>query len=140
MMTVRHLALTLLLLLALPVRADKPLAPDSVPGARRVDAEQVIELIQGTPGLVIIDARRNEEHAKGHIEGAVSLVDTDMSETTLGQHVPGKDSPVLFYCNGERCLRSGNAALKAVEWGYLHVYWFRGGWEEWVAKELPVSK
>jgi len=116
------------------------LAPDTVAGTTRVDAEQVIELAQRTPALVIIDSRKSEEYEKGHIAGAVSLVDTDTTAETLAQQIPAKDSPVLFYCNGERCLRSSRAAGVAVAEGYRNVYWFRGGWEEWISKDLPASK
>jgi len=136
----------LLLMLALgalcpgAVLADKPVAPESIPGAQRVTAEQVIELITANASLVIIDARRAEEHAKGHIEGSISLLDTDMTPQLLARYLATPDTPVLFYCNGERCKRSGHAANKAVAWGYRRVYWFRGGWREWTAKELPVAR
>ena len=50
------------------------------------------------------------------------------------------DTPLLFYCNGERCLRSSHAAKMAVNWGYTRVYWFRGGWQEWLDKQLPVTR
>lgn len=125
---------------ASPAFAEKPVAPDTIPGTQKVDAEQVVELVLNEPELVIIDARRSEEHAKGHIEGAVSLLDTDITPATLREHIPHKDAPVLFYCNGERCLRSTHACRKALDAGYERVYWFRGGWLEWVAKELPVAR
>lgn len=119
--------------------ADKPLAPENLPGTRLVSAEQVIELINTQPQLVILDSRRQEEYAKGHIEGAISLLDTDMTEDDLALHTSSKTTPLLFYCNGERCLRSSNAATRAAAWGYQQIYWFRGGWEEWMRKELPIS-
>lgn len=135
----RYLA-CLLLCLALPALADKPLAPDTLPGVITVDAERAVLLIQATPQLVIIDSRLGEEYAKGHIPGAVSLLDTTMSEAALSRIAPDRTTPLLFYCNGERCLRSSNAATKAVGWGYRTIYWFRGGWEEWLHKELPVAR
>jgi rhodanese-related sulfurtransferase len=136
-----RLALALFLLhFAFPTLADKPLAPDSVPGTLRVSAEQVVELILSTPKLVAIDSRHADEFAKGHIEGAINLLDTDTTSESLARHTHGKDIPVLFYCNGERCLRSSNAAKTAVSAGYRKVYWFRGGWTEWVEKKMPMEK
>lgn len=129
-----------LLLAAIPAFADKPVAPETIPGTSRVTAEELVELISSTPDLVIIDARRNEEFAKGHIEGAVVMLDTDMTPEMLGSKVKNKETPVVFYCNGERCVRSTNAAKKAVSWGYHRVYWFRGGWQEWSKKGLPISR
>lgn len=131
----------LLLMLVTPqVWADKPTAPLSIDGAAKVSAEEVVKLIYHAPELVIIDSRKDTEYAKGHIEGAVSLLDTQMTADTLAQFVTSKDTPVLFYCNGARCLRSSNAISKALEWGYRNLFWFRGGWVEWRDKKLPVAK
>ncbi len=136
----KKLLLPLLLLFSLSAQAEKPTAPEQIEGATNLSAEQVIDLILAQPELVIIDARKQEEFAKGHIENAISLLDTRMSEEALAQHVPDKANAVLFYCNGKRCMRSTNAANKALSWGYSKVYWFRGGWGEWREKQLPVSK
>ncbi len=130
----------LLLLFCAIAKAEKPTAPEQITGATNLKAEQVVDLILSTPALVVIDARKQEEFAKGHIEQAFSLLDTTMSEEVLAQHVPSKETPVLFYCNGKRCMRSTNAARKAIGWGYSNVYWFRGGWVEWREKQLPVAK
>jgi rhodanese-related sulfurtransferase len=129
-----------LLLTATSALADKPVAPEAIPGTRLITAEQLVELISTTPGLVIIDARRHEEYARGHIEGAIFMLDTDMTPEKLSSKVRSKNTPVVFYCNGERCVRSTNASNKAVSWGYKHIYWFRGGWQEWRSKGLPVSR
>lgn len=129
-----------LLLTTTSALADKPVAPEAIPGTQLITAEQLVELINSTPGLVIIDARRHEEYARGHIEGAIFMLDTDMTPEMLKRKVRSKESPVVFYCNGERCVRSTNASIKAVSWGYKRVYWFRGGWQEWHSKGLPVSR
>lgn len=130
-----------LLLLINPVAwAEKPLAPEQLQGTIRIDAEGAAELIVNTPNLVVIDSRKDIEYSKGHIQGSISLLDTLMTLEKLSEHVPDKATPILFYCNGERCLRSSRAATKALEWGYETVYWFRGGWNEWVEKGMPVSR
>lgn len=136
----RHFTCLLMLCLAVPALADKPLAPEQLPGTTAVDAERAVMLIQTTPNLLIVDSRLSEEHAKGHIPGAVNLLDSEMNEAALSRLAPDRATPLLFYCNGERCLRSSNAATKAVGWGYRTIYWFRGGWEEWLHKELPVAR
>lgn len=136
---------TLLALMAfawlLPAAAsDRPLAPASVPGSKLVSAEQAIGLIGAQPNLLVIDSRRREEFDKGHVEGAINLLDTELTRQVLAKLAPSLDRPLLFYCNGERCLRSSNSARQALSWGYREVYWFRGGWQEWVDKHLPVAR
>ncbi len=136
----RLIILLALTLAAVTARADKPVAPELVSGTTKVTAEQLVELLKEMPELVIIDARNRDEYSKGHIEGALSLPDTDMTPERLARSVRDKETPLLFYCNGERCLRSANAAQKAVKWGYRRIYWMRGGWREWTSKALPISQ
>lgn len=117
---------------------DKPFAPTSIKGVVILTAEAAIEMILDHPGMAIIDSRKKLEYVKGHIEGAVSLLDTEMTEHNLKYIVTSKKNAILFYCNGVRCLRSSNAIVKAQDWGYNNIYWIRGGWKEWSEKRLPV--
>lgn len=137
--TVRRLCFVLLLPLAPGAAADeKPYAPPSIPGAVGISAEEVVELILSKPDLVIIDARMKTEYAKGHIEGAINLLNTTLRREDLEAAVPDRSVPIVFYCNGERCLRSSDAVKKALDWDYRNIFWFRGGWKEWTEKRLPV--
>ena len=143
MMKINYLSIiSILLLLSFngAVYAEKPFAPISLPGTILVDVETTAELIVRTPDLLIVDSRKGTEYIKGHIQRAISLPDTDMTLELLSNHVPDKSTPLLFYCNGERCLRSSRAAAQAVDWGYSKIYWFRGGWNEWVDKGMPISR
>ncbi len=114
--------------------------PDTVPGTTKVSAEQLIELVQKHSDLVIVDARKPSDRAKGYIEGSVALVDTDTTPESLAKVASNKAAPVVFYCNGVKCGRSVNSAKVAAGAGYSKIYWFRGGWEEWIAKGFPVAK
>ena len=116
----------------------KPVAPESIDDVLIVTAEAAIELILENPDMPIIDSRKKTEYVKGHIEGAVSLLNTEMTEQELQVIAPDRDAAILFYCNGVRCLRSSDAIVKAQRWGYSNLIWFRGGWKEWTAKRLPI--
>lgn len=116
----------------------KPVVPEQIPGAENLSAEQVIDLILSRPDLVLIDSRKKTEYVKGHIEGAFNLLNTNMTREDLEKIAPNKSATLLFYCNGERCIRSSDAVSKALSWGYTNIYWFRGGWKEWTEKRLPV--
>ncbi|MGY6634534.1 MAG: rhodanese-like domain-containing protein [Alkalilacustris sp.] len=135
----RRAAITLAaasLLVATATLAD---APTHIDGATTVDADGVIALITDHPDLVILDNRREGDYAAGHIEGAVRLIDTDMTgPDVLAAHVPTTDTPVLFYCNGLACGRAANAVQMAVGWGYGNVHYYALGMEEWSTLGLPV--
>ena len=133
------LSIFLTLLAPLVVSADgKPFAPESIDGVVIVTAEEAIELILDNPDMPIIDSRKKTEYVKGHIEGAVSLLDTEMTEQDIRSIAPDSETAILFYCNGVRCLRSSNAIARVKDWGYTNLIWFRGGWKEWSEKRLPV--
>lgn len=136
---VKTVTAVLLFALTQSVLAEKPKVPEYIEGTTRVSAEEVIELVETRPDLVIIDARKVSDHEKGFIEGSINLPDTETTPESLATHVSGKDTPVLFYCNGVRCGRSVKSAEMALSWGYSNVHWFRGGWEEWTEKGYPVS-
>lgn len=114
-------------------------APKSIDGATTVTADELIEMAATMDGLVVIDARKSSDWKGGHIDGTVHVVNNEMTEESL-LAVATRDQPVVFYCNGPNCYRSGDSCIKAVQWGWRNVYWFRGGIEEWTAKGYPLTK
>jgi len=114
--------------------------PESLAGTTKVSAEKLIELLQSSPDLVVVDSRKPSDRAKGFIEGSVALPNTDTNEASLASNVKSKSTPIAFYCNGIKCGRSYAAAKIALGLGYTKIYWFRGGWDEWTQKGLPVMK
>lgn len=115
-------------------------SPEFVDGATRVTAEELIGLVEQHEDLVIIDSRIAGDRRQGYLEGSVSLPDVDTNCDSLAAIVPGVSTPVLFYCNGVKCGRGAKAAQIALACGYRNVYWFRGGFEEWLAKGYPYLK
>jgi len=52
---------------------------------------------------------------------------------------PKIEEKIVIYCNGASCLRSSKACVKAVEWGYKKVYYYRDGFPAWKAAGHPVE-
>ncbi len=129
----------LLPLIAIPAASAKEPAPLTIEGAVTVTAEQLIEMAGSMPDLVVIDARKQSDWERGHIDGTIHIVNTEMTEQTLAD-VARRDQPVVFYCNGPKCYRSGDASKKAVRWGWKKIFWFRGGTEEWSEMGFPLTK
>ena len=128
----------LVLFSSTPSAEEKPHAPEVIQGAITVTAEDTIDLILNNPDLIVIDARKKTEYVKGHIEGAINMLNTKMKAEDLEKVAADKSRAILFYCNGTRCMRSTDAIRKAKSWGYTNLIWFRGGWKEWTDKRLPV--
>jgi rhodanese-related sulfurtransferase len=114
--------------------------PDRIPGATTVDAEGVLSLASQFQNLVIIDSRIAGDRKHGYIDHSISLPNTNTSCKTLSKRIPTRSTPVLFYCNGVKCGRSVVATRIALACGYSKVYWFKGGFEEWLSKKYPYVK
>lgn len=132
--------LTLLIFPLSNLLADDIKTPTEIPGTTKVDAEGVLNLAETISDLVIIDSRIALDRKQGYIQNSQSLPDINTNCTSLAQHLPNKDTHALFYCNGVKCGRSVKAARIALDCGYSHVYWFRGGFEEWKQKNFPFLK
>ncbi len=58
----------------------------------------------------------------------------------LQRTVGGDQSrPLVFYCAGNHCWMSYNAALRAINLGYRNVIWYRGGLNAWTQAGLPTQ-
>jgi rhodanese-related sulfurtransferase len=112
-------------------------SPDRIEGSTLVDAEGFIALVGKIPNLLVIDSRIPGDRKQGYVEGSISLPDVDTNCDSLAKVIPQKESPTLFYCNGVKCGRSATAIKIALGCGYSNIYWFRGGFEEWLAKGYP---
>lgn len=134
-----YLCTAALLLLTFTASAEIK-SPDFIDGTKLVTAEEAIELITSKTDLIVIDARKSSDRDEaGWIEGSIPLPNYDTTPESLAKNIPGKSTPVLFYCNGVKCGRSVESSKIAVKEGYKEIYWFRGGWEEWTQKGLPAT-
>jgi len=118
--------------------ADKPDAPLEIPGAKTVNADQIIALFDAEPDLIVLDIRKEKDYKSGHIEGAVRLINTEVNADTMAANVPSKDAAVLMYCNGIKCGRAADATKKAVALGYTNIHYYALGMAEWKERNLPL--
>jgi PQQ-dependent catabolism-associated CXXCW motif protein len=124
--------------------------PTSIPGGARVVYTQELIRALNTPmqtPFMIIDVLSGS-HAS--IRGAIRMpiaghggtfndltqqsVVSQLNQATSGR----KDTPLVFTCKGVQCWESYNAALRAMQAGYQHVYWYRGGLDAWIAAGQPT--
>lgn len=121
--------------------------PRVLDGVRIVSAEDVGKLLQR--GAVLYDTRSEEEYRDKHIRGAKWLPYVEKSAKEVGfdaaldridlARAGDKAKPVIFACNGAECWKSYKSCVAALKAGFREVYWFRGGFPEWVARGYPVD-
>ena len=118
--------------------AQKRVSPANIKGTTKITAEELVQHVEQTHGIIIIDSRISTDRTHGYIEGSLSLPDDNTRCSTLSKIISKKNSPVIFYCNGPKCGRSAVAVKIAIQCGYTNTFWFRGGIEEWKKNNYPL--
>ena len=100
---------------------------------KSVSMEQGTTMMHSQKDYIILDVRRPDEYAAGHIPGAILLTNETISEKTAGI-LPDKNQLLLVYCRSGR--RSKEAAAKLAAIGFTNIVEF-GGIIDWKG---PVEK
>ena len=101
-----------------------------------MEVKEFAELIADS-NVVILDVRKDNEFAEGHIKGAV-LIDQFQSDfVEQAKAKLPKDKTIAIYCRSGR--RSSNAAGKMADVGYKCVN-LKGGILAWKEANMPVIK
>ncbi len=88
----------------------------------------------------IFDAREKRHFMKKRIKGAKPVYfDVSKAEYIVIDLPNSKEEPLMFYCYGESCANSYEAALAVRQLGYKNVYWFINGFNEWEEKGYPTE-
>lgn len=89
----------------------------------QISQDKAAEMMAVDDGHVIVDVRREDEYAEGHIPGAI-LIPNESIVDTPPEELPDFDQIILIYCRSGR--RSKEAAQKLADMGYINVYEFGG--------------
>ncbi len=96
----------------------------------QISQDEAKLMMQEDDGHVIVDVRRADEYAQGHIPGAILIPNESITDTPP-EELPDKNQIILVYCRTGR--RSKEASQKLADMGYVNVYEF-GGIEDWTGE------
>ena len=99
-------------------------------GYRQVSASEAAELMRSEKNYVILDVRRADEYADGHIVGAINIPNETIGDAEIAE-LPDKNQMILVYCRSGN--RSKQASDKLAKLGYTNVYEF-GGIIDWTGE------
>jgi len=86
-----------------------------------------------------IDARRDDQFAKGHIPGSINIYASEFAENIPKVASIPKDRLIVVYCDGGLCELSHELADELVQFGFKRVVIYTGGWEEWSKTNYPKT-
>lgn len=96
----------------------------------QISQDDAMQMMKQDDGHIVLDVRRPDEYAKGHIPGAIlipneTIIDTPPSELKDINQI------ILVYCRSGN--RSKQAAAKLAAMGYTRIYEF-GGINTWTGE------
>ena len=94
---------------------------------RSITMDAAVTMMAQESGYIILDVRRPDEFAAGHIPNAIN-VPNETIDTAEIPELPDKNQLIMVYCRSGR--RSKEASEKLVKLGYTNIVEF-GGILDW---------
>jgi len=105
------------------------------PAVKKITPAQAYERMNSGKSVIVVDVRRADEYAAGHVPGAIFIPNEEIGSSVL-EELPVLDAEILVYCRSGR--RSAEAAEKLVKIGYTNVSDF-GGIIDWPYETVAGS-
>ena len=94
---------------------------------RSITMDEAVTMMAQETGYIILDVRRPDEFAAGHIPNAINVPNESIGTSEIPE-LPDKDQLIMVYCRSGR--RSKEASEKLVKLGYTNIVEF-GGILDW---------
>ena len=94
---------------------------------RSITMDEAVDMMAQETSYIILDVRRADEFAAGHIPGAINVANESIGTAEILE-LPDKDQLIMVYCRSGR--RSKEASEKLVKLGYTNIVEF-GGILDW---------
>ena len=98
-------------------------AGSSSSGYRQISMDEAVKMMRDEKDYIILDVRRPDEFAEGHIPGAINVPNEEIGTAEIAE-LPNKSQLILVYCRSGR--RSKEASEKLVKLGYTNIVEFGG--------------
>ena len=86
---------------------------------KSVSMDEGLKMMADSSDYILLDVRRPDEFAAGHIPGAVLFTNEFMTKADAEKLLPNKNQRIYVYCRSGR--RSKEASQKLVDYGYSNV-------------------
>ena len=99
---------------------------------RQITVDEAVTMMAQETGYIILDVRRPDEFAAGHIPNAINVPNESVGTAEIPE-LPDKDQLIMVYCRSGR--RSKEASEKLVKLGYTNIVEF-GGILDWKGETI----
>ena len=94
---------------------------------RQITMDEAVNMMAQETGYIILDVRRPDEFAAGHIPNAINVANETIGTAEI-PGLPNKNQLIMVYCRSGR--RSKETSEKLVKLGYTNIVEF-GGVLDW---------
>ena len=94
---------------------------------RQITVDEAVAMMAQEAGYIILDVRRPDEYAAGHIPNAINVANETIGTAEISE-LPDKNQLIMVYCRSGR--RRKEASEKLVKLGYTNIVEF-GGILDW---------
>ncbi|MBR0164334.1 MAG: rhodanese-like domain-containing protein [Lachnospiraceae bacterium] len=108
-------------------QAASPARQESATAVRTMSAQEAASLMEEMTDYIVVDVRREEEYAEGHIPDAINVPLDTIGEWEIAQ-LPDRQQTLFVYCRSG--VRSEQAAARLAALGYTDVI-DMGGITDW---------
>ncbi|MCX5839092.1 MAG: rhodanese-like domain-containing protein [Deltaproteobacteria bacterium] len=105
-------------------------APAAEPAPNLLEPSELRQMLQRGEDVVLIDTMSRLECMDRSIPGSLCIADEEFF-AKAPKLFPDKGRHLLFYCESDRCYRSRETAVTALQQGYARVSVLRGGIPAW---------
>ena len=88
--------------------------------------------------MTVIEALPASYYDDAHLPGAINLPH-DAVDDLAPQRLPDKAAEIIVYCSNEACQNSTIAANRLTELGYVNVFDYQAGKQDWIDAGLPTE-
>ena len=103
---------------------------DHASAYRSITMNEAVSMMEQETGYIVLDVRRPDEYAAGHIPNAINVPNETIGTTDIPE-LPDKAQLIMVYCRSGR--RSKEASEKLIKLGYTNIVEF-GGILDWKGK------
>ena len=119
----RKIKTILLFILSLTLMSSCGAPGGSSNSYRQISMDEAVTMMRDEKNYIILDVRRPDEYAQGHIPGAINVPNEEIGTAEIAT-LPDKSQLILVYCRSGR--RSKDASEKLVKLGYTNIVEFGG--------------
>ena len=106
---------------------------------KEISRNELITWLGLKKDLIILETLPKNYYEDGHIPGAINIDMPELEELYKKLGIQ-ENQTIVTYCTGKTCKNSHTVADRLTQKGFINVYCYVGGKQDWIEANLPLTK